>query len=102
MELHWTTLCHSPAAEGEDLLHQLFGTFSRSEHILEMLPHGTALRYFIDGELREAQDSRQDIIEVMGNAPGQSANGFHFLGLAQLRFKLFAFGDVAEDQHHAP
>src|SRR5262245_59389204 len=61
MELHWTTLSHGAAAEGEDLLHQLFGTFARSEHILKILPSYTVLWYLAGCNLRETQDGRQDV-----------------------------------------
>src|SRR5580698_7519266 len=37
----------------------------------------------------------KDVVEVMGYAAGELADGFHFLGLAQPGLKILAFRDIA-------
>ena len=39
----------------------------------------------------------QDVVEVMGNAAGQGADGFHLLRFEKLRFQLLSPGQVAHD-----
>ena len=41
-------------------------------------------------------DDGENVVEVVGNAAGQLADGFHFLRLAQLGFELSLLGDVAK------
>ena len=44
---------------------------------------------------REALDDRQHVVEVVGDAARELADGFHLLRLPQLRFELPLAGDVA-------
>ena len=39
-------------------------------------------------------DDGEDVVEIMRHAAGKLADHLHFLRLDELRFKLFAFGDV--------
>ena len=48
-----------------------------------------------------AHDGGEDIVEIVGNAPGQGADGLHFLRFTHLRFKrkagflgLLALGNI--------
>ena len=43
------------------------------------------------------QDRRQHVVEVVSDAAGQLADGFHALGLRQLGFGMLAIGDVRDD-----
>lgn len=85
------------ASEGEEL----FGEF------------GTAFGGFLDqveglggigGEGGEeigfcaGDDHRKEVVEVVGDASGEAAEGFHFLDGEGLFFKAEAFGDIAKDQ----
>ena len=54
----------------------------------------TILGDVVQGELRIAQDGRENIVKVVRNTTGQGANGFHLLRLTQLHFEPFALGDV--------
>ncbi len=42
-----------------------------------------------------AADYGEQVVEVVGDAAGHAAKGFHFLSLAELTFELFALGFVA-------
>ncbi len=41
-----------------------------------------------------AEDDRQQVVEIVGNAPSQMADGFHFLGLNELALGHLTFGDL--------
>src|ERR1039457_3084101 len=55
-----------------------------------------------DGELVEQDfgitaDDHEEVVEVMSDAAGEAAYGFHFLGLAELILEEAAGGDVFGD-----
>ncbi len=49
-------------------------------------------------DVEAADDARQHIVEVMGQATRQLANRFHLLALPQLLFQLLALPDVSPGQ----
>ena len=51
-------------------------------------PHILARQFHVTG------DNGQGIVEVVRHAPGQNAQRFHLLRLAQPRFDLPALGDI--------
>src|SRR5450759_2898843 len=50
-----------------------------------------------DGDV--AQDAGQQVVEIMGDATCQLADGLHLLRLSELSFRLLALGDVGEGPH---
>src|SRR5271155_1555175 len=59
-----------------------------------------------EGELVEhalgvSADDHEEIVEVVSDAAGEAADGFHFLGLAELVFEKAAGGDVFGDGFEA-
>ena len=94
-------LRHIAAAEGEKLLHQVLGTLPGREDCLQMLPcRGSP--HLILSELGEADDRREDVVEVMGDAACQRANGFHLLRLRSLGFEMSVEGRCREKATTAP
>ena len=51
----------------------------------------------VEQNLGVAADDDEQIVEVVSDASGEAADGFHFLGLAELVFEDAAFGDVFGD-----
>ena len=51
----------------------------------------------IEQDLGIAVDDGEEIVEIVGNAAGETADSFHFLRLAELVFEDAAFGDVFGD-----
>ena len=47
-----------------------------------------------ESQLGESGYDCQDIVEFMGNAAGQGAQGFHFLSLAKLALQVLQFRQV--------
>jgi hypothetical protein len=59
------------------------------------LSHALAFgRKIILNHLGKSDDGGQDVIEVMGDAPGKRADGFHLLSLPYLPFEPLPLGDV--------
>ena len=73
-----------PSAEGQDLPNQLGGPRPALRDRLEVLEHGVVVADVHLRQLGVAADRRQDVVEVVRDAPGQRADGLHLLGLAQL------------------
>ena len=51
----------------------------------------------VEQDLGVAADDHEQIVEVVSDAAGEAADGFHFLGLAELIFEDAALGDVFGD-----
>src|SRR3546814_2168270 len=49
-------------------------------------------------QLEPADDDRQHIVEIMRDAAGQLADGFHLLRLAQLRLRLLAVDHLRSEE----
>src|SRR5207253_2915546 len=49
---------------------------------------------FVESHLTIAHDDGEQVVEVVGDAARELADGFHLLGLAVLFFELLAFGDI--------
>ncbi|PKN96368.1 MAG: hypothetical protein CVU43_21055, partial [Chloroflexi bacterium HGW-Chloroflexi-5] len=77
------------------LLTQAIGP-SLGEYLINAFQGRAVLRQFLLRHVGVADNRSQNIVEIMGNASGQCSDGFHLLGLDQLGFHAFAFGDVGE------
>ena len=95
-------------AEGQDLLDQVLGPVAGFLDLLEELGIGCAIIHAVEHDFGVAQDGRQDVVEVVRDAPGQGAEGLHLLGLLKLAFTalqglfgLHARGDVLHLQEIA-
>ena len=53
---------------------------------------GRELAHVQEGDV--ALNDGKDVVEIMGDAGGQLAEGLHLLGLAELRFQLLAFRQI--------
>ena len=40
------------------------------------------------GQVGVADDRGEDVVEIVGDTPGEGADGLHFLGLPKLRLQL--------------
>ncbi len=91
-------------AEGEDLFDQILGPMTGFDDLIKILRDRGTGRAVVPGQFRIAEDGPEDVVEIVGDAAGQGADGLHFLGLLQLRleffpfvFSLLALGDVGKD-----
>jgi hypothetical protein len=53
-------------------------------------------------ELRVAADHREEVVEVVGDAAGEQADGVHLLRVAELLLEALQLCDVARDREHVP
>ena len=91
------------AGKAEQLLGQLGAPLPGIENVLEHTP-GAAGVVTVDGQAGGAEDDGQQVVEVVGQAAGQLAEGLEFLRLeqlgahgVQLQRGIPAIGDVARD-----
>ena len=104
-EVQGRVLAFALAAEGEDLRDQFAGTFGGVQDTVEKVLYGMIVGEFAAGEVGMAEDAGEEVVEVVRDATGESANGFHLLCLKELCFEVFALGfgllargDVTEDK----
>jgi hypothetical protein len=81
------------AAEGHDLLRQAAPAFRSAGDLGEKLPDHRVLTCFA-ADFGKADDGAEDVIEVVGDAAGERADGFELLRLAQLAFEFLALGGL--------
>ena len=79
--------------EGQNLRHEFFGPFPRSEDLPQTVLHRCPRRGIEQSQFGEAHDSAENIVEAVRHTPGECANSLHFLGLAQGGFCMLAYGD---------
>jgi hypothetical protein len=79
------------STEGKDLLHQGGGPGTGGQYFVEIPDSRRILRHLVPGHFGITENGAEDIVEIMGNAAGQGADGLHLLGLLQLGLELFAF-----------
>ena len=69
----------------------------RVEHLGQLRGDRVSRRELSRGELAEAEDDGEQVVEVVRHAPGEQADGLHLLRLAQLLFEPLPRGRVL---HH--
>ena len=96
------------AAERQDLVHQILGSQAGRMDLPEVFLQCAAGDGVQARKLGISEDGRQDIVEVVGDAPGQGSHRFHLLGLCKLFFQLFVgpiprflLGNVAHHDENA-
>ena len=76
-----------------DIRRPLAGALNR----FDLGPHRAVGRQIQQQQFRIAHQSAEDIVQVMGHASCQSADGLHFFGLLQLSLEVFALVDILGD-----
>ena len=96
LHLHLQPLAFHPARKGKDLPHHIRGPmgagFDDGDEFLALVVREAALQ-----EIQRHDDRPEHVIQVMGDATGQSADLFHALGAEELLLELFSSGDVRID-----
>jgi hypothetical protein len=90
-------LQHLPAREGQELAGERRGLLAGRHDLVEAAAMGGLGGAALEPELSVADDRREQVVEVVGHAPGELADRFHALRLAQLLLELALLGDVAQD-----
>src|SRR6185503_12197567 len=80
------------AAEGEQLPGEGGGAVPGLEDLGDLAAGGVAVVEAGDHELGVADDDEQEVVEVVGDAAGEAADGLHLLGLAELLLEAAAGG----------
>ena len=85
VEIEHRQVSHLLAAEHQELARELGGPLARPLDLRELVV-GLAGRNGREQLLAVAQDHRQQIVEVVGDAAGEAAHGLELLSLEELRF----------------
>ncbi|OPZ59291.1 MAG: hypothetical protein BWY87_01078 [Deltaproteobacteria bacterium ADurb.Bin510] len=83
------------------MAHHVLGTAGRLEDVLLVAPQGARVAEHGQAHLGVADDGGQHVVEVVGDAAGQRADGLHLLGLHQLLLEFDLVGDVAAQSDEA-
>ena len=96
------------AAEGEDAPDQVLRARGGLANLFQAVPLVRRFARLQPGQLDVAEDRLQQVVEVVGDAAGQRADGLHLLRLAQLVFQAaplgfapLSLGEVMDDARHA-
>ncbi len=89
---------HLLAAEGEQLAGQRRGAFGGARDFLGRAAQVRLGSEAFEQEFRVTQNHHQKIVEIVSDASGETADGFHLLRLAQLLFEGAALGDVLGEE----
>ena len=105
VEVQHHGLEHLPAAVGQQLARQRGGALRRLADFLHVAALAVPRGQLAQEQLRIAQNRRQQIVEVVRDAPRELSHGLHLLGLAELLFEVPLIGDVplrAPHPHQVP
>ena len=82
---------HPPSGQRQQILNDIGGTFTGILDGTDGFLQRAIFRQVHEDQLRIADQPRQDVVQVMGHAPGQHADGFHFLSPLKLVQQSFFF-----------
>jgi hypothetical protein len=89
------------AREGQQLADQVGGAHARLADLVEALVRRVADRVAVQQLVQAQLDGGQQVVEVVGHAAGQLADGLHLLRLGQLQLHLLLLGHVDQIGHDA-
>ena len=87
-QIHDARLQHLLAGEGQDLLGQRSGSLARGANLSEAAVRRVFRRDPPEKKIAVPQDDGEEVVEIMRDAAGQAAHGFHLDGLPQILFEL--------------
>ena len=90
------------STEGEELIREIRRPPSGGFYLAEALRGLRALRDGCHRQLRVREDGQEEVVEVVSDAAGELADGFHLLGLVELRLGRSVSGNVAGDPVDVP
>jgi hypothetical protein len=82
------------AGEAEQLAHEVRRAHARLHNPLQVLLGGVVFREASLRQLRETQDSREQVVEVVRDAPRELPDALQLLGLEQASLQRLALRDV--------
>ncbi len=83
-----------PEAEGKDLVHQIPGPLTGLNDHLHVFPFLGRPGKGLKSLRAQAQYGEKQVVEIVSDAAGQAAQGFHILVAQQFRFHALAIGNV--------
>ena len=90
-----------PSGKRQQLPGQLGGAFDGIGDRVDVTAAALVRQVAAAKEVGGGTDDRQQVVEIVRDAPGQLTDGLHFLRLAQRFLALAPFGDVDRFRHRA-
>ncbi|PAV70345.1 hypothetical protein WR25_02886 [Diploscapter pachys] len=94
VDVNWTGIERLLTGKGQQPLGEHSGAVGRAQRHLGVLRHliHTVFRHPLADQLKAGDDAGKQVVEIVGDAPGETAQGVHFLQLQQLRLGAHALG----------
>jgi hypothetical protein len=96
-EVEHARLEHLAAAEGEEMAREVGGALADPADLLGLVTPRVVRVETGDEELGVAAERRQEVVEVVRDAPGQAPDGVELLRVEQLLLERLPFGDVLDE-----
>ena len=94
VEIEGGGMQHLLPAEGQQLPREPCRAIRRSPDLEQLAVYRLVPADLIENQVAVADDGREHVVEVVGDAARESADGLHLLGLPELVFQPFPCGDV--------
>ena len=91
---------HLTTGISEQLLGELFAPTSSSHRRLRKTSYSLWLVRTTDNHIKAANDDRQEVVEVVSDAPGELTDSFHPLRLMKRSFGLLAIRSIHQNPGH--
>src|SRR5262249_1942332 len=88
VHMEYLRLQHLLSAERQALMSEPGPTTGGVHHLTQVGSDWVLALHVQESELREARNDREQVVEVMGDAAGERADGLELLRLPELRFAL--------------
>src|SRR5262245_22593524 len=88
LHVHRRTVAHAAAAEREDSLDERLRTRPRMHHVVDIAAQIASVRRRLLRHFAITQNRAEYVVEVVRDAAGERADGFHFLRFPQSLFAL--------------
>ncbi len=89
------------AGETQQVLHDVFGALGLVQDDLEILAGVVGYRGILEQQVGEAKNGGERIIDLVGHAGNQAADGGHLFRMGEFGLEENGVGDVGHDDHDA-
>ena len=97
IEIDVAGLQNLAAGEGEELASERGSANGLMANFIEVAMEASFGVGLVHAEFGPAENGADHVVEIVGDAAGQLADGFEFLGLTDLFFQREAFGNFLDD-----
>ena len=100
VEIHRRLLGHALSREREEVAHDAAGPLGLVVDDPQVLARNVGMQLPLEQQLGQAGDGGQRVVELVGHAGDELADGRHLVVLDELRLHDALLGDVLDQQDH--